>query len=776
MGEQTKDERDYGAKPMHRLTEAERNENDFQWFKDCANYFIAYSAFNVLNNVNSSQSESKNYTKEWTKLVELYHNEINPEWFDSVTNPLKTANKQFLDIGARLRSLNILRPTIDFLHSNFAKRNFNWSVVNEDKDVYNSYFEKEKEFILNKLVTRMAQLITNPQEGANPMDLIPEQLKETFKLSYRDEIADKYQKRLANSLDRTRALEVFGDCFLDYLIGGEAVTHKEIRNGRTHVRRVDRRLVEFDKNLNDKYGEKAEWFVEVELVSSSDIYERYDLTPDEMIEVDQMTTLSSESLKGFLEFEGVTDMKRYTNRIPIYHTLWRGRKKVIKIKYYDEDGFLQEETVPEDYVIDETTEEAEITYVNTLFKVDRIGTKIYKKIGEETDLVYPPDDYDKPLMPYNTIRFSHYNNKKIFSPLSIGVPILIMYITCNFLAEKMLAKHKGKMLLMDANAIPKRKGWNEELFIYYAEKLGYVFVDRSQDDVDKSFNQYQTVEISTLQDVSVLLETANFYRRLWDDVISIPPQMRGQSFSTDEVGTTKAAIFQSGISIDYIYQKFDGFMGRDFGYLLELERLVTLRGDYTSSYLRDDGLIEYFEINQQDTLSKIGVRISNNARENQELEESKAYAKSVNQQDPASVIEIISARSMTSLKKTLLTLSERNQQRQMQLQESENEAKREALEFEKELQKAQGLIDMMLQDNEYANKGELLEKEITLQGGESSGADKDKDGVPDYTEAIMKHNVDMEKVAIDKEKNRISEKLGLEKIKADKAKNRSKTK
>ena len=35
-------------------------------------------------------------------------------------------------------------------------------------------------------------------------------------------------------------------------------------------------------------------------------------------------------------------------------------------------------------------------------------------------------------------------------------------------------------MLMEMNTIPKRHGWDEEKFMYYADAMGYAFIDLLQ--------------------------------------------------------------------------------------------------------------------------------------------------------------------------------------------------------------------------------------------------------------------------------------------------------
>src|SRR5690606_15762096 len=107
--------------------------------------------------------------------------------------------------------------------------------------------------------------------------------------------------------------------------------------------------------------------------------------------------------------------------------------------------------------------------------------------------------------PYNGKNFSDDHAENI-SVLEIGLPFQIMYIIVTRALELTIAKSKGKIVLLDKNVIPTKDGWDEDKFFYYSEALGWGLIDRTKIGVDKSFNQYQVLDLTLFDSIQQLIE------------------------------------------------------------------------------------------------------------------------------------------------------------------------------------------------------------------------------------------------------------------------------
>ena len=760
--------------PLKRLTWSEKKKDDYKWFRDCTDYFINNSSLQGLDRAlvfdSDNLSETKNY---WYNLLrELYHNDISVSLYKSFTKTKFDSKKN--SSVAKVRDLNMIKPNIDFIGSNFRKRKFNWSVSNTDNNSYNEFQENFKQDLLKKLSERFIQLINNEDGSQKQVDLSPDNLKAKFSLSYKDNIAVDYQQYLTNTLNQERIHEKSSDIFLDYLIYGQPISFTSINNdGKLEYRRVDTRFFRYNKSNTEKYIKFSEWQVEVELITVADAVNRYykEIDGEKYVDIINSTNQSSRfsSFYNNINNSIISDeTQNIHNKIPVFHVYWQGRKIFKKISYY-EDGVLVEKEVTEEYKIDKQLETEEIYWKSCIYKTDKIG-KNYYEIGEYLYDCSDISDSGKCIMPYNGFTFGHYYDDKVYSVLKLGIPYLTSFLICHYLIDKLLVKHKGKIFILDWNAIPNKNGWNLEKFLKYSDELGYAFIDRSNDNVDKNYNQYTSIDMGTLGSVFELINLSKTYQELWDTMISVPRQLRGQTFASDEVGTTQSAVTQSGITIDYIYQKFDDFMSSDMETIMELGKYIIINNNQSNIFYSDDGIKLLNLQPEQIIASKLKLIAVNNSQENSQLEDLKNYAKINNQQDPLIITEFITANSLSQLKQALTKIRASLQEEKEQEANQQQQRQIELDNLQKEIKQFELGLEKQLDDYKTDNKIRLANETLVP----SLRTDSDRDGIPDILEAQNKFAIENRKIDIKNKEIDVNQDIEMKKLAQDKQNNKVK--
>src|ERR1044072_5445 len=131
---------------------------------------------------------------------------------------------------------------------------------------------------------------------------------------------------------------------------------------------------------------------------------------------------------------------------------------------------------------------------------------------------------------------------------------------------------------MDKNAIPTTKGWDEETFFWYSDAHGWALVNRNQPGVDKSWNQYQVLDMSTFGDIKNLIELQNYLREQWDITLGFNQQRKGQTYASSQSGATTQAIFQSNLVTDLVFLGFEDFYETELAGLLDLSKFLNIDG------------------------------------------------------------------------------------------------------------------------------------------------------------------------------------------------------
>ena len=132
-------------------------------------------------------------------------------------------------------------------------------------------------------------------------------------------------------------------------------------------------------------------------------------------------------------------------------------------------------------------------------------------------------------------------------------------------------------MLMEMNTIPKRHGWDEEKFMYYADAMGYAFIDSTAEGKRGervSFNQFQVLDMSLGQYIAAQFQLLQSVKMEWEELVGISRQRKGQVQASDGIGATERAVFQSSVMTEELFRRFDKFTEREFNGLLDTAKVA----------------------------------------------------------------------------------------------------------------------------------------------------------------------------------------------------------
>ena len=728
---------DHFNRPSQQLTWSQKVANNYKWFKATADYYISQSGMFHYGN--------ESYT-EINQLYDVYNNEFPASWFTHITNPLAAKNPLHKRYPAKIRSTNILRTNIDQLVGEYYRRPFVYQVVNRGEDGYNRYTSQLQQKLAQNMTEHFIALIQQEalQRGI-PMEEIPQpeeiempwDVQEKHKLSYKDALAVDGQRWLTRALDEYRIHRKRRQMFLDWMVAGYACSYKNIEHNDLVYDRVDVREIDYDKSPNQEFIEDGEWVVRREWLTLSDVVDRFyeDLSKQDLLELDRRPFLFSVDTFHAHLSTVYGDVNR--GKIPVYHCQWKARKKINTLMSIDENGELIEEIVDEDHIPAEG-EEMESMWGNEVYEVWRIGKDMYVNARAVPVQRNSMNNFSSCKLSYNGAKFSP-TARGTFSILKQGVPFQTLYIIVTYQLEKFIAKNKGKILLVDKNAIPNSKGWDEEKFFWYAEANGWGLLNRNQPGVDKSWNQYQVLDMSTFRDIKELIEIQNYLRDQWDITLGFNAQRKGQVMASSQSGATAQATFQSNIVTDLLFLGFEDFMESDLQGLVDLSRFLNVNG--TKGLY--NGTIYDQEILNIDPNSycsaDLGILLSRSPLEQDKVTTMKQLLLPLVQNGvkPSVLAEIIEANNMAELKAKMLKIEEIEARQAQQGQEAEA-AMAEA--EDKRLAAIEAMkndLKLQLQEHEYRWKERLavLEGQMEMSSAALLSKDETISAVPDV-EAI----------------------------------------
>jgi hypothetical protein len=585
-----------GSKPLQAISYKEKVRNDNEWGKKNGEYLIRAANFS-----NSNQDDYNNIVS-WYKM---YNNQINKEDFSYVTNPLNSKNEAFKSFPAKLRSYNIIRPNIDLLIGEWSKRPFKFDVINLDSDdVFNSFEETRYDQFKKNLTQRFVNTLNSFQvdTGMPNQDIPdPKTLLTELNTNYRDLKAIKGYKALKTLQFELGLKEHFKVCFKDWCISGKVRTLKMPKFSEIEYWRLSPIDVAHDKSINERNIEDGDWAVVRFRPNISEVIDLFydELSQKQVKKLDEDENTYKNRL--WLSMGGnVNENSDRANKVNLFFYTWKSRKKIGILSYIDPVTFEREEKeVDESYIPDkEAGEEVEWMWINETWEGWRLQDDTFLGIGPSISQRNELNNLSECKLSVNGRNFSDTESDNI-SLVGLGMPYQIMYIILMYRIELAIAKSKGKILVLDQNVIPDGAEEGEEKFLYYSEALGYMLIDRSQDGVDRSFNQYQEVNMDQYESIGKLIELANYFKSQYDELLGITRQRKGQNASSAGLGVTEQAIFRSTVISDIIFSDFDEFVQSELQGLLDNTRYAWVDGK-KSYFQNDDGRLELFSLEAED--------------------------------------------------------------------------------------------------------------------------------------------------------------------------------
>lgn len=719
--------------PKLRVSHADKIADDYEHTKRIMDHYISLGTF-MDEMINPNLRDPRVF-------YEAYNNRLPDSYFIHVTNPLNSSRTELQNWPARLRPYSIIRPNVDLLAGEYEKRPFSFAVKVHNADAYNIAQESMYKDLLKSLEQQFINSLNESgQETGMPSEQpeLPDKIKAAYKSNYRDKRAEVADAALNIIVDQQQLEEKFKRLFRDWLIAGEVYTYKGIRGGRMVYERVSPLDIDYDKSPDSEYIEDGQWAVRRAYMTSSDIsdifYKELKEADIDIIE-DQNGHLNFNGARISLQVSLRDDKDLRKSKVVVFHVTWKYMAKIGIMSYPNPvTGEMEEIEVPENYKIDkEKGETIEWYWVNEVwegYKVivgDRKG--IYLGIKPVEGQRNTANNLSNCKLPYNGKRFSDTHSQNV-SVVELGMPYEIMHRILHYQMEKTIAKSKGKIVVMDQGSLPKKHGWDEEKFFYWADATGWALIDRTQPGADKSFNQYTVLDLGLYQHIENIIELMNFVKTEWDEVLGITRQRKGQIKASDTASGSQLANQQSAVISEQVYSRFEEFVRSELQGLLDISKLAWLDG-FQAVHQGDDLRTQMLKVEPHEyTEMDMGVFISRSARDlaNLDMVRAQVQAFAQNGVNPSAIIDVVQAKSLSKLKIILQEMELKQQEQVQAQQQQEQEHEQSQLLIEKSFEELKGYIDERLLHVKYDREEDL---EILRQ----SGVDQNPEAIADPNDA-----------------------------------------
>lgn len=791
------------AKPLQKLSWSEKIKNNYEWFKRNIDWGLQTSHFH-------SPTGSGDRQNVILGLYNIYNSRFPSSWFTHVMNPFSAKKAEHQNWGAKVRPHNIIRPNVELLRGEYPKRPFPYQIVVKGEQGYNNFLEARKNAIFSNLSAHAINTINGALSGAsggqqsqNPGQDVdpsqssgqtptgvdnqpappPEKMVDEFANDFKDILATQAQTDLDLIMDDQHVKEKLQDILKDMLISGEARSYKNVLRDKTIYSRVPALELDHDKSPTEKFIKDGSWACRRQFWTVPDIVDRFydSISPDDIDNVEKMSAITSPaSLYNYLENSNAYQY----NKLPVYHYQWKGFQKVGYLKGVDmTTGEPYSDLVGEDYTADaELGETIEWDWVVQVLEGWRIGDDIYTEMGPPEYQPNQINDFSKHELCYNGYNFSDTHAENI-SVVKLGIPFQIMYCILSIIMERTISKSRGKLIMLDKNAIPStHAGWDEEKFFYYAEAQGWALLDRNQQGVDKSWNTYQVMDLSTFEHISEIIKLMEFCKAENDAQLGISRQRKAETAPSDTVGGNQEATFQSSVITEMIFQGFDQFVKTELEGLINCSQIANRTGK-KAAYTTDDARTELLNINPDYyCYAELGIMVSDSGNESDALKRIRQYTQAFaqNGQDPSTIVEIETSTNISKLKGILKKVKAEQMQMAQQQAQDEHEHEIEKIQLDQQFKEYENLLEIDKMNQEYTRKEELviLQGDINLSIQEvANGMNPDTTDGADITEIMARQN-ERDQMFQDKEKHAKTEdnKIKIEKAKIAMAERQDNTK
>lgn len=769
----------------HFKTQREKNANDFQWYKDVANTIGTRGSGYSADRYDRYRKMRVNY--------QLMNDRINLADFEYVSKPF---GAQAGELPANFINRDIISPKIKTLLGLGQKRPFTWGVIATNENAVN----ERKEFQFKKIQEYVEAKITQPirqeaqmkaaqakkgqqlsqQEEQQIMQQIeaevekmkPERLNEYMKRSYKQNHSIM-SEHIINYIYRKQNLpNIFTQGLEHAAVAGVEVYYVGEQNGEVTVVPVNPLFFTVDKpneTINVQDGESVSVEYRMTKGQIAAAFGR-DLGKETLKKIFSQDNNGHGLIHGMDDatfhayFDSEFEHEHSGNTYPVVHTQIRGLKKIGFLEYLDRrTGVVEEIMVDENYVLNKEAGDIRIEWewIPEIHEVWKIGQDAYARMRPVPDQ-YGENIFDVKLSYVGGI----YDNTNAESVSLVDriKAYQYFYNIIIYRIELLLASDKGKILMMNIDALPESAGVDIEKFMYFMEANKIAFYQTSSEGKKYDPNVGaigKEIDMSLANNIAQYIQLAETIEHKAGKAIGLPEQMEGQITAYERVGNVQQALAQSNLQLETFFSYNDTIKASVVQRMLDVGKQVYRKHNRkVLAYMTDDLTAATMELdhdlladNDHMIYIESGMKAAQIKAAIEQLAESALHSQKMNL---SSVISVLKQDSLALAENILRTEEERfieQQSRQArEVKELENQNAQAEREFQKELKELDHEYNMA----EIREKGKIeIQKQAMLSIGFNEDKDADNDGQLDVLEIAregVKASIEADKMELEKQK------------------------
>ena len=412
--------------------------------------------------------------------------------------------------------------------------------------------------------------------------------------------------------------------------------------------------------------------------------------------------------------------------IRVIQVYWKSRKKILKVKSYDEvTGDEVINFYPEGHKIDETKgEEAEDFWVNEAWEGTKIGDKVYVNIRPR------PIQYcriSNPSICHFGIIGSIYNlnEGRPYSAVDMMKPFNYLYDVVHDRLNRLMARNWGKLIDLDLAKIPA--GWDVEKWLYFAREEGLSIknsfnegnIGAATGKLAGALNNASTgvIDLDTGNAIQAHISTLQFLKQEMSDIFGVSPQREGAISNRETVGGVERATVQSAHITEWLFFVHTDVKKRVYECFLETAKEAMRGRNIKFQYICSDCSERTVEFNGDEFAENdygLVVDSSDTAEQWKTQIETLAQAALQNQAlDFSTIMKLYNSASLSE-KQSMVEQSE-NEMRQRQQQEQQMQQQILQQQAQTAMQQAQMQQQFQKQINDDNNATRVKVAQIEAQ-------------------------------------------------------------
>jgi hypothetical protein len=791
-----------------RVTQAQKNANDFAWYKeqcDLLDHRSSDANFSSFGGVSNYHRLKTNY--------DLFNNIINPADFTYVCQPY---GAQVGELPANFTNRDIVSGKIKVLLGMEMKMPFSWKVVAINEEATTRKEQHEwgmiRDFVVSQIMTPLrTQIEQQVAEQTKGKKLSPDE-QQQIQAQIEDQLAAKTPDEVRKYMAREHQdpAEALLRQLTEYLLVKKNVPfkfnkgwkHSNLsgsefywvgeRNNEPDMIPVNPMFFEHDISPDLDFVEDGEWAK----------YE-YRMTPSEVV-ANFGSKLTNEQIDRIYQFNNdpsrVADVDfTFDNRdddaytVRVLHTNFVALKKIGFLSYLDNSGNVHLDLVDELYRLDHNHGDIRIEWewIPEVHECYKILSDIY---------VYcrPVPGQTKTLDNLWEHKLSYYGascdslNSPTTSPMDRMKAYQYYYDIIIYRMELLMASDKGKILAANIKAVPKSSGIDITKFSYFMEANHIAWLNPSEEGLRGGgdiTNMVKEIDMSLVSSLDKYIQVAEFIAQKCGASIGVTPQMEAQIGPNDAVTNTKQNLVQASYIIQPYFELHNTVKSNVLNALLKCAVDTYSRTKPKKlSYVLDDMSMKVLEVDPElleETLATLYVANSSKAADAKQAVENLSQAAMQNQQaDLGDIIKVIKSNSVNEAEELLEAARQRKVVEEQHAATLKTQADKEAAQRADQLRRDEWAHEeklVVLKETE--RRKTELQKQAMLSTGFDPNKDEDNDGEPDVLE-IYKHGLDVEiktrkqdleenkfnhQVQQDQQTNKLAkEKLQIDRTKANK--------